>query len=471
MSTALPRFGTLMVLTAVLGCAADAPSPPTASLAPIGPQTQPPAAPPAETVPSALAPAPDLPEAPRVTDYLAVAARNSPALMAAFNAWRAALERAPQVRALPDPQVTYAHYIQEVETRVGPQRNRVQIAQTFPWPAKLQLREDAAMQAARAARLRCDAAKLRLFHQVKAAYSEYYFCGRALAVTEENLRLLQHLESVVRTRYRGDDAGRKDLLRLQVELGKIEDRLRGLQDLRAPLNQRLWAALGTPATRTLPFPDRLEPADTACDDANLLAWAAEANPELKALDADAGEQKRKVELAEKQALPDLTVGVTWIDTGHARGAVQPPDSGRDPLVASVSVSVPLWWERIHAGVREARFRHVAALKQRADKANDLAAQVKRAAYLYRDAQRRIDLYDRVLVPRATESLKVTERAFVAGKADFGDLVDAQRVLLELQLTRERALADRAIRLATLERMVARPLPKTGAPSPTSRPAD
>ena len=93
-----------------------------------------------------------------------------------------------------------------------------------------------------------------------------------------------------------------------------------------------------------------------------------------------------------------------------------------------------------------------------DETNSLAARVTLAAYYYRDAQRKIDLYQRVLIPRASESLKVTEAAFRAGKAGFSDLVDAQRILLEFQLTYERSLADRAQRLAKLEMLVGRELP-------------
>ena len=47
--------------------------------------------------------APELTEASGLADYLAYAALNNPSLEAAFNGWRAAVERVPQVRALPDP--------------------------------------------------------------------------------------------------------------------------------------------------------------------------------------------------------------------------------------------------------------------------------------------------------------------------------------------------------------------------------
>jgi hypothetical protein len=65
---------------------------------------------------------PELNESATLSDYLEYAALSNPGLEAAFNDWKRAVEKVPQVRSLPDPRFTYAYYIQEVETRVGPQR-------------------------------------------------------------------------------------------------------------------------------------------------------------------------------------------------------------------------------------------------------------------------------------------------------------------------------------------------------------
>ena len=49
-----------------------------------------------------------LPARPDLQDFLRVAALNNPGLEAAFDRWKAALERLPQVRALPDPRTLHA---------------------------------------------------------------------------------------------------------------------------------------------------------------------------------------------------------------------------------------------------------------------------------------------------------------------------------------------------------------------------
>ena len=103
-------------------------------------------------------------EAPEsLEDYLEISALWNPALKAAFEQWKGDLERVDQVRAYPDPRLSFAYYFRPVETRVGPQRMRASLTQTFPWFGKLSLRGDVAFEASETSRRRFEATKLRLF--------------------------------------------------------------------------------------------------------------------------------------------------------------------------------------------------------------------------------------------------------------------------------------------------------------------
>ena len=427
------------------------------------PATQPAPAGPAD------GPLPELTDSSRLGDYLAHAALNNAGLRAAFERWKAALEKVPQVRALPDPRFTYRYYIVEVETRVGPQRQGFALAQTFPWFGKLALRGDAAAQAAEAQRERFEAVKLALFFRVKDAYYEYYYLGRAIAILDDNIQLLKNLESVARTRYKAATAAHSEVIRAQVELGKLDDRQRTLRDLRRPIVARLNAAMNRPPAAELPWPKDLAEQNVAFRDADALAWLEQDNPELKALAHEIDRSRTGVALARKEYFPDVMLGVDYIDTGAARGGMaRPSDSGNDPVIASVSVNLPIWWDKLAAGVREARYRHLFALHSRTEKLNDLRSRLELVRYNYRDAQRKIDLYRNTLVPKAVESIKASLTSFEDGKAGFLDVIDAERVMLEFQLSMERALASRQQHLAEMEMLVGRQLPPAG--NAATRPA-
>jgi outer membrane protein, heavy metal efflux system len=393
-----------------------------------------------------------------VEDYLLYAALNNPGLEAAFNRWKAALERVPQVTALPDPRFTYRYFIEQVETRVGPQRHGVGISQRFPWFGKLEQRGGAAMEQAHAMRQRYEAAKLALFSRVRNAYAETFYLTRSIAVVRENLDLAKNLEGVVRERYRTGHATNADLIRAQVELGRVEDRLRTVTDLQGPIAARLNAALGRPAAAALPRPTALPAAVFTASDDEVIAWLREASPELRAMRHDIARHEHAVALARKEYYPDITLGLDYIDTGSAR-MPGVPDSSKDPVIATVSINVPLWLAKYRAGERESEANLRAATLARADRENTLEAEAKMVLYQFRDAERKIDLYRDTLLPKARQALRAAMTAFEGGKASFTDLVDAERVWLEFHLMHERARADREQRLADIERLTGKQFPR------------
>jgi len=384
-------------------------------------------------------------------DYLRYAEANNPALQGAFLRWKAALEKIPQVRALPDPRFTYAYFINEVETRAGPQRHRFGLSQVFPWLGKLRLRGNAAGEESLAAKERFPSVRNDLRYRIKEAYHEYAYLAQAIAVTEENLALLSDLEKVAQTWYAVGGAPHADLIRAQVELGKLEDRLTTLHDLRGPTMARLNAYLNLPAEAPLPWPS-VEKTDSVSLDEELLAERLrKESPELRALDHLVAREARNRELARKGRLPDITVGLEVIETDEAL-APSTPDSGKDPVIASISLNLPVQLEKYRAGEREARAEGAALAQERRDRENRLLADLKLALYGYRNADRKMELYESALLPKAEQSLGVTLQSYETGESMFSDLMDALETLLEFRLAYERAAADRAIRLAEVEKL-------------------
>jgi len=397
-------------------------------------------------------PPPKLDKSARLADYLTYAALNNPELEAAFYRWKAALEKVPQARALQDPKFTYGYYIKEVETRVGPQRQKFGIAQTFPWFGKLRLKGGIALEAANAERARYEAVRRALFRKVKDVYYEYYYLGRAIATTEENLALVKHLEKVARARYKAAVGKHPDVIRAQVELGKLGNKLAGLQDLKKPLAAKLNAALNRSLDVPLAFPEKLAgERSVVADSSEVLKRLLKNNPELRALDFAIAKNEKAKALAKKNWYPDITLSLETIDT---KGALMhgTKDSGKDPLMATVSINLPLWFGKYDAAEKQASAALRAARAEKKDRANLLSAELSAALYRIRDAERKITLYRDTLIPKAEESLKVTQKAFETASGDFLSLIDAERVLLEFKLSFERAFTDYRKAFAEVEEL-------------------
>lgn len=394
-------------------------------------------------------------------DYIRYALYNSPEVEAAYQRWRAAAERPTQAAALPDPRLTFGFFLEEVQTRTGPQQARLGVSQTFPWPGRLRNREDAASKASAAAWRRFEAARLSVTERVVTMLHDLAYLDAAIAITGENLELLRSFEEVLRARYRVGAGSHPELIRVQVELGQLEDRIAQLRAMRpayvAELNATLHRASGHEVAPLGRLPGRVASVDAD----GLAEIARRSNPVLLELGERIEEQRHLAEVARRDGLPDLTVGLEYLFTGEAINS-DTPGSGDDPILLSFGINVPLWREKYDAGFREALARRLSVSHERAGEANRIAAAIHRAWFEHTDADRRVRLYELTLIPKAEESLRASLAGFRAGSTSFLDLLDTERTLLEFSIAAERARADRGKALARLGSLVGEPVPTAPA---------
>jgi outer membrane protein TolC len=401
----------------------------------------------------AAAPPPSEPldETSELDDLLRHARAHDPGLAAAFERWRAALERLPQTSTLPAPRMTLGAYLSPVETRVGPLRGRLGVSQPIPWPGKLELAGQAAHREAEAAREQLDAVRLDLDQRVRDTWYELAWLEQSTRITEGHRELLLHWESVALARLETGQVSHSDVIRAQVELGKLEDRVRTLRDLRRPLVARMNAALNRPADAHLPRPGYPLPAPPVFDEAQLKAQLAESSPVLRAMDQRIRAAELQVELAGKAFYPDVAVGAELGLIGGARGGGV-AGSGDDTLALTLGLELPVRRDVYRAGVREAEARGRALTKTRDATRNRLSAELEMALYRMRDAHRRAELFQGSLIPKGEESVRALDTAYQTGEETFLDLIDAERVLLEFQLEAAKAESERAQALAEIQRI-------------------
>jgi len=387
-----------------------------------------------------------------LSDYLRYASLNNAELMAKFEQWKAALEQIPQAGALSDPKFTYGYFIEEVETRVGPQQQKFGIMQVFPWFGKIQARTDVAAAKAQAAKQRYETTKLKLFRQVKVAFYEFAYLATAIDIAKQNLELLQHFEEVARIKYLTATAIHPDIIRVQVELAKLEDILKSLEQLREPTVAKLNSVLNRPIAAELAWPEKGRPENVPLNRQHIVKALKMANPELAELSWEIQAAKSSVRLAKKKFYPDIGVGLDWIQTG---GAVSPgvKGSGDDPVILMFSMNIPLWQGSYKAAEQQAKANVRKIQAQRTDVENKILSRVFEVLYDIEDSQRKTHLYGDVLVSKAQELVQASETAYKAGTIDFLSLIDAQRMLLKYELDYERAVTNNQQKLAELEMLI------------------
>ncbi len=400
--------------------------------------------------------------------YVRYALFNSPVVEQAYQKWRAASQRLPQVKAMPDPRLNIGFFLNEVETRVGPQQARIGIQQTFPWIGKLRDREDAAAKGALAAWYQYQEAQLRVTEQVMIALHNLAYLDEAIRITEENYALIVSFEEVVRARYRVGAGSHPELIRIQVAMGQLEDRVLGLKALRPAYVASLNAVLDRHPEADVPVGIKLANA-VVSDGANQIAQMAhEWNPMLHSISQQIEQARMQTQVARKDGYPDFTVGIDYTITDEARDTLT-PESGDDPIMLGFGINLPIWREKYDAKVRESIARRLSVSREFDAQTNTISAQVYQVWFEHTDADRRVRLYEQSLIPKAQESLAASLAGFRTGDQEFLDLLDTERTLLEFSIAAQRARADRGKALATLNRLVGRAVPTIIAPTADSSP--
>ncbi|MCB9647089.1 MAG: TolC family protein [Deltaproteobacteria bacterium] len=382
---------------------------------------------------------------------LAVAMERNPELQAAFHRWRASVLRISRARRLPEPVLGFGLFVSAVETRVGPQRARLGLSQTFPWPTRLTAGADAAAAEARAQARRFDALALAVGRRVTEGYWRLWVIRQNRATHTQHLEVLRALSESARARVATGATALADQQQVDLAVARLQDLLRGMDEAERATAAQLRATLGVPPGTRLPTPGEPPQASLPAESDAAMAAEARAHPAVEALTlgAEAKDALARAESAER--LGGLTLSADWIITG-ANGTGLPED-GKDAVVVGAGLKVPLWQGSYGEAVEAAEAE---ATAQRADAraaADQAEAELEGALSAVRDATRRVQLHRTTLVPQAESALESVLGAYASGRGTVAQGLLAQRDLLDLRLELDRARAEHAIQWARLEQVV------------------
>ncbi len=399
----------------------------------------------------------------RLEEFITEALERSPNVRQSFAHYQAALQRIPQVTALPDPMLDLTQHVRTPETRVGPQTTLVSLSQRFPWFGKLSDQGKVAAKHAAALAELHEASKLEVVRQVKLAYYDLSYIDRAITITQEDEMLLRHYEQLAQARYSQGVGLQQGIVKLQAEITRDLNRLTILRrqrvDAEAVLNTLRDHPAETPVA-LVEFPQRPK---VKVNLSRLYATGRSERPEVKAAFLDIERNEKRIHLAKRQYWPDFTLGASW---GNVRGRndefgfLSPPENnGKDVYSLTVGVNIPLFRSKYDAGVHEAAEGFSASHQAYRNTVNKVELSIRSLGFRIQTVQEQIDLFERALLPQAEQALRSTEAAYSTGTVGVIDLLDGERVLLDVRVGLARLVTDHMKALAEMERAIGSPFPE------------
>ena len=392
-------------------------------------------------------------------EFLREALSRNPQLEAARERWEASRKRIPQSSSLPDPTAGYMIMGQDLETRLGPQKDVFEVEQMVPFPGKLVERHRMAVADAMATEAQRKGVERDLILKVSQAYAEVYAIDATVAVVEEIKETLQKFEGIAQARYASGKGSQRDVAKAQAEVSDTLQRLFVLRQQRettaAFLNALINRDPGTPLGPVAP--PRLPSLSMTLED--LVALAQKQRPELGEASALLVKSRHAYSLAKFEYVPDLSIGFQYV--GIENGMTTDPNDGQDAWMIPLKVTLPLWQNRIGAAVQEAK-RNLEASRADLQQVQNMSAyDVKDAYYRFTSARQIVGLYENALIPEAELAFRSDQAGYEGGTIDVLNLVDSERVLLNAKVAYHQALADALKSFAALERAVGTDLEDKG----------
>jgi cobalt-zinc-cadmium efflux system outer membrane protein len=392
-----------------------------------------------------------------LSDLQHQALRDHPDVAAAYARWRASIERITVASRLPEPTLSYGAFLSAIETRTGPQRQRVGIAQALPWPSGIQGGIDAASERADAEARRFEATALDRMARVATAYWQLWEVDQLAELASVEAALVRARLEQVGARVETGDTSLSELHRAEIASERALDRVTTWVTRRPALVAALEAAVGgTPSNAwTLSStPPHIEvPAVPVTD------LTAQALHHPRVLDLEHRSVGSAAEARQRAAerLPGVGLFADWIDVGPARmdGVA---DSGKDAVMIGATLRVPIATKSWKAGVSAARADADAWRSAAAAERLSLQSEIHEANARVLDTARRAALLTEELIPRL-----IAARDSVSARqtADAGIvLIDAEIDVIRLQAEAVQIAAAHAIAWTDLERLVGAEVPTT-----------
>jgi len=390
-----------------------------------------------------------------LSELIQEALSQNPQLKAARNEWQAALKVIPQAKSLPDPMLSYAHFGQSIETRLGPQRNKVSLSQKFPFFGKLSLKSQMAKSAASIFEEQYRGIKAEIVLKVKRAYFSLFWFDRAIKISHEEKGVLQRLAKIALKKYETGEANQQDVLKAQLEISKVLDKILILNQGKRTIAAGLNALLNRRPDSYLGEVEEFEVPELKVELEKLYQWAREMRPEMRKAQYLIEKNEKSLKLAKKNFFPDFKLMFDYIDIGG--GTTTHLKDGRNSWMASIGINIPIWRKKLHASEAEASIKLKASQDSYQNVENETLSRVNELFFEVKTATEEVNLYKYSLLPQAEQSFKASEVGYLAGKVDFLNLLDSERMILQIRIGYFKAVADLGKSHAQLERVVGRNL--------------
>lgn len=367
---------------------------------------------------------------PRTLDeFVALAERSHPKLRAARAAVEAARGKAVQARLYPNP--TLAAGSPQV-AGANSQWNGF-AAQDIVTAGKLRLAQQAALREVQKAEYELIRARFDVLRDVRQSFYALLISQRRVEIYNQLLDIAKRSYDIGNELAKAGEGTKADVLFWSIERDRADVRLLNSAVFIETGRRQLAAAIGLPRADVGEIEADLFLQLPAFDLKMLQDAVVQRNALPRAAEADVARAQWALERSVVEPIPNVN-----LMGGYQRQVDFPP---QDQGLLQVMVEVPLF-DRNQGNIRSARADIASSRANLRSIELDLATQTAQIMANYRTAQRLVSWYEEFILPKARQTVQLTQQLYARGEVTFLSLLQAQRILTETELAFVESQADR-----------------------------
>jgi cobalt-zinc-cadmium efflux system outer membrane protein len=389
-------------------------------------------------------------------EFVALAERSHPKLRGALAAVEAARGKAVQAKLYPNPMVAAG----SPQIAGGDSQWNGFASQDIVTAGKLRLSQQAALREVQKSEYELIRARFDVLRDVRGSFYALLVAQRRVEIYKLLLDIAQRSYDIGSALQKAGEGTKADVLFWSIERDRADVRLLNSTVFVETGRRELAAAIGLPRADIGRIEADLFAKLPSFDLKTLQEAIAQRNALPQAAAADIARAQWALERAVVEPIPNVNVL-----GGYQRQADFPP---QNQGLLQVMVEVPLF-DRNQGTIRSARADIANSRANLRTIELDLATQAAQAIANYRTAQRLVSWYEEFIIPKARETVQLTQQLYGQGEVTFLSLLQAQKTLTETELAFVDSQADRwaaAVAVADLLQLESFP-PRADAPAVTA----
>ena len=364
----------------------------------------------------------------------------------------AASNRIEQNSNLPDPMLTLGLAnlpVNSFSFTQEPMTGKiVGLSQAFPFPGKLSEQADVNSKDVDIVEQEILDAKNEVRKNVIKNYNELLYVRKAISIANSSKGLLNNIAEVVRTKYSVSSASQQNLLKVELEITNISEKLEDLKSKESSQLSMLNALLLRKEDSQIQTPDFPENDYKTFTVDALIDSAIKYRPFLLGIKEAKQKEQLKKSLVEYDYYPNFNLALQYSFRDKIENTNTPLN---DFFTVMLGISLPL----NYGGKVSAKVDETESMQKLYDEQYDMSIQVLRSSFgssvsKLKSLRERIKLIEEGSLIQANENLKTTLTSYQVGQVDFLNVIDAQNSLLKIENDLYRLKADYQNEIAELE---------------------